>query len=458
MKRSPYLFIVSLLSLALSMVACNLSGAGSSPVVTAPPGETSDMPATGVSYISIPSDPSTIAAAVKDEVFPSNYGDNLQVNQYERPFQLDNTYRPDADIIWTFLSDDGDWYYFSTQIVGSNPATATLDAPYGIEIDINRNGRGEFLLWASPPYSTTWTKDNIQIFYDTNNDVGGPQPLLLDAPGFHGDGYDTLQFDRGSGPDPDAAWVRQAPLDPTYLEMAVKKSAIGYSAFLWNAWTDFDLADPAQFDYNDYYTAEQAGSPYAADPNFPLKALYGMDNTCRVAYGFTPVGDEPGLCSGDVTSIPTSDSSGGNTGVPVLVHGPTLTPTRPSGGQQPGGGQPGGGQPGGGVTATPPPPSGGSISGQIFIDNNINGVFDPGETATNSYSIELFHNGDCSGAPYGSYVTTPEGTFTINNLYPSTWCVRVYVPGYTVLPGNSQSGAVPAGGTLYLNYAVQPPG
>jgi hypothetical protein len=110
------------------------------------------------------------------------------------------------------------------------------------------------------------------------------------------------------------------------------------------------------------------------------------------------------------------------------------------------------------VTTTPPPPSGGSISGQIFIDNNINGVFDPGETATNSYSIELFHNGDCSGAPYGSYVTTPEGTFTINNLYPSTWCVRVYVPGYTVLPGNSQSGAVPAGGTLYLNYAVEPPG
>ena len=102
--------------------------------------------------------------ATKDEVNPATVGDNFYINLYERPFQLDNTYRPDADIAVTYISDNGGWYYFSTELIGPNPATKTMDSPIGYEIDFDRDGRGDFLLWATPPYSTSWTNTDVQIY------------------------------------------------------------------------------------------------------------------------------------------------------------------------------------------------------------------------------------------------------------------------------------------------------
>jgi hypothetical protein len=280
-------------------------------------------------------------AATKDEVNPSTVGDNFSINLYERPFQLDNTYRPDADIVATYIADNGDWYYFSTELVGPNPTTKTLDSPIGFEIDFDRDGRGDFLLWANPPYSTSWTNTAVQVYADTNRDVGNHRPMLSDAPStLQTDGYETLVEGNGGGPDPSAVWARQSPQNPNTLQIAVKKSLINQSSFLFWAWTDFDLGKPAVFDYNDFFTAQQAGSPYASDPNYPLKALFGMDNTCRVAYGFTPVGNEPGLCGSvqPVSTLKVIPTLGvvktpiivlipSNT--PVIIKKPTSTPVTP---------------------------------------------------------------------------------------------------------------------------------
>ncbi len=459
MRKHPYSFYATLICLMLVISACNLAtgsptvpaaGAGSSPEPGGPPagGGEAATATTGISYITMPTDPSTIVSATKDDIFPSSYGDNYPVNLYERPFQLDNVYRPDADIIWTFISDDGDWYYFSTQIVDSNPATKTMDTPYGIEIDVDLDGRGDFLLWATPPYATGWTKANVQLFTDPNNDVGGPRPLLSDAP-YNGNGYETLVFDRGSGPDPDTAWVRQAPLDPTYLQIAVKKTAIADSTFLWNAWTDFGLANPAQFDYNDFYTAQQAGSPYAADPNFPIKALYGMDNTCRVAYGFTPTGHEPGVCGGEqtVNNVPTTQPGGGYTGIPVLVR-QTPTPTNPP--SEP---------PGGGITVTPPPPSTGIITGFVYWDMNGNGVQDAGESPESSMPVYLYRD----GCAYTLGTTTPDsnGAYSFSGLALGTYCVMYAPPpGYNLgapgspVPGVGVNDVMPS----RIDFRILPPG
>ena len=301
-----------------SATATSLSPSTAAPAAGSP--TSSGMPAIAFSTLTAtvgstdtPGEPAAIIAATKDEVNPSTTGDNFSINRYERPFQLDKTYRPDADIVATYISDNGVWYYFSTEVMGPNPATKTMDSPIGFEIDFDRDGRGDFLLWATPPYSTTWTNTDVAVYADINRDVGNRRPMLSDAPTtLQSDGYETLIVSNGTGPDSSAAWARRSPQDPNVFQIAVKKSLINRTSFLFWAWTDFDLGKAAVFDYNDVYTALEAGSPYASSPYYPLKALFGMDNTCRVAYGFTPVGNEPGLCGG------VQPSAGTPNGIPTI--------------------------------------------------------------------------------------------------------------------------------------------
>ena len=57
------------------------------------------------------------------------------------------------------------------------------------------------------------------------------------------------------------------------------------------------LLAPASFDLNDGLNHEQAGASQVEFEYFyPVKALDQLDNSCRMAVGFTPSGEEPGLC------------------------------------------------------------------------------------------------------------------------------------------------------------------
>jgi hypothetical protein len=82
------------------------------------------------------------------------------------------------------------------------------------------------------------------------------------------------------------------------IQLAFKYSAIGNEPrFLWNGLADFGNRRPDWFDYNDHFTQAEAGSPLPIQADYyPLQALWGIDNTCRDAYGFAPTGAEPGLC------------------------------------------------------------------------------------------------------------------------------------------------------------------
>jgi hypothetical protein len=81
------------------------------------------------------------------------------------------------------------------------------------------------------------------------------------------------------------------------VDLAFKRSLVGgANMFLWNVWADDGVKNPASFDYNDHFSASEAGSPYK-DADYPLKALALVDNTCRETYHFTPTADIPGLCS-----------------------------------------------------------------------------------------------------------------------------------------------------------------
>ena len=228
----------------------------------------------------------------------ANGGDYLNQNLLERPFTTEEmVYRPDVDLVRVEISKGPTFYYFMLHLSDINSETNMLSAYYGVELDISRDGRGDLLLWALGDGSTEWSITDVFVYQDANDDVGGSRPLLAEAPNYSGDSYEKLLFSPDHLDDPDAAWKRVDPADDTVIQLAIKKSVLGNAeAFLWNAWADDGVKDPTKFDYNDFFTLTEAGSPIGGAADYPLKDLYLTDNTCRLAYGFEPTGNETNLC------------------------------------------------------------------------------------------------------------------------------------------------------------------
>jgi hypothetical protein len=304
----------------------------------------------------------------------TNGGENYNQNLFERPFNANtmDTYFPDLDIVHTFLGMDSEWVYVTIQLVDVGSG-GTLAGNYGVEIDRNVDGRGDVLIFASR-VGTDWSTEGVRIWLDDNGDVGGNYPMNSEAP-LAGDGYENMIFDSGYGSDPDAAWARINPNDPSSVQIAFKQSVIeGDMYFTWGAWADQGVFNPAWFDYSDHFTAEEAGSPLVEMTDFyPIKALFELDNTCRWAVGFTPTGSEPGICT---------------------------------------------------VPATPTPIRPGSISGKVFY-NGVNGGEDlgPGSSPLSGVNVEA-RSGDCSGpgGVVGSATTNASGDYSIS-VPAGTYCV-----------------------------------
>jgi len=222
------------------------------------------------------------------------YGDSYDINRFERPFMQDMTYVSDMDIVTFSLSDDGNWYYISIELISANPNNS-IGINYGVEIDDDADGFGDTIIWAEPPYTDEWTNSNVQVFEDTNHDTGGLSGELSDAPLTTTNGYDKLVFDRGLGDDPDLAWVRINAGSKATVQFAFKKS-LAEGGFMLGVLADAYMKDVMKLDYNDRFTAEVAGSPVRSNKNYPLGELFLFDNTCREAFGFKPNGYEPQLC------------------------------------------------------------------------------------------------------------------------------------------------------------------
>ncbi len=87
--------------------------------------------------------------------------------------------------------------------------------------------------------------------------------------------------------------------------MAFKYAAIGSpDDWTWGVWADEGVNKPEYFDYNDHFTATEAGSPTTGSSYYPVKAVAAVDNSCRWAVGFTPDGTEPGICYVPPTPTP----------------------------------------------------------------------------------------------------------------------------------------------------------
>lgn len=240
------------------------------------------------------SDPDSSATAAKKLVVA---GEKFASDLLERPFNANtmDVYFPYVDIIDTQSFKDAQWGYATITLSGTD-ANGRLPAKYGVELDLNRDGRGDWLILATNPTWTVFSTQGVQVFKDADGDVGGKFPIAADKPA-GGNGYESLVFDQGQGDDPGSAFVRVAPEDPKTVEFAFKLSVIGNpKSFMEGAWAGTDSLSPALFDLNDHFTHEQAGSPLPELVTYPLKDVYEIDNTCRMAIGFAPNGNEPGLC------------------------------------------------------------------------------------------------------------------------------------------------------------------
>jgi hypothetical protein len=233
-------------------------------------------------------------------------GDRFTFGRFERPFNANtmDVYFSQLDIVDTLVFQDETWIYGTIKLNKPDP-TSGFNGKYALEIDADRDGKGDWLVIASNPASTEWSVEGVQIYQDTNKDVGNVSPMFADEK-VTGDGFETLVFDQGTGADADSAWVRISPNDPNTLEFSVKRSVLNNpEKYLINMWAGTALLDPALFDLNDHFTHEQAG---AADPGlpifYPIKGIAELDNSCRMAVGFEPTGQEPGLCEVFIPNIP----------------------------------------------------------------------------------------------------------------------------------------------------------
>ena len=327
----PNYLACMIIALSIVLSSCNLpsnlptlSPTSADPPTAAPPSPTPKPQ--GVSPVSLPASRLDHAGDVDSSVDATKKrvpgGDQFVQGLYERPFNANSmdTYFPYIDIIDTQGFKDDTWGY-ATITLFSTDSNGKLPATYGVEVDTNKDGRGDWLILAAAPSSADWTTQGVKAWKDANKTVGGEKPLYADKS--TGDGYETLVFDEGKGDTPDGAWVRIDPGDPHTVDLAFKLSMLGSpDSFAMGSWAgSADSLDPSKFDFNDNMTHEQAGSPMPDYFVYPLKDLAEVDNTCKLAIGFSAAAEPvPGLC---VTIAP--HGPGQPTPPPFQFQPPNLT-------------------------------------------------------------------------------------------------------------------------------------
>lgn len=333
MPRAPSSFfrIFGFLVLAAAITGCQMQTTPAANPPTAPAATTADSPTDVPAATAVPP-PQTLPSSRLDaggDVNSSKDATNKTVpggdvfihDLYERPFNANtmDTYFPYLDIVGVQAFKDDTWGYATITMAGKD-SNGALSGQYAVELDLNRDGRGDWLIKASTVSSSQWTTAGVQAFQDANHDVGGTAPLTADPHVSKGDGYETLVFDQGKSGPADSAWVRIDPNDPTTVDLAFKLSMLGNpSAYTLGAWAGTDL-NPSLFDYNDHMTHAQAGSPNWGDTIYPLKDMAQIDNTCRLAIGFVGTAADSALCSVLVRTAPEKP------GAPPVIPPPPPPP------------------------------------------------------------------------------------------------------------------------------------
>ncbi len=211
--------------------------------------------------------------------------DQWERNYFERPVDESTTkFFPQLDILESSFGQNENWYYNRILVFSELVENLVLDGIYALEIDLDLDARGEILILAVSPGSyqmDEWHSDGVQVWFDSNDDVGGPQAVLADTIN-GGDGYETLMVDSGVGDDPDLAFVKTYSDQPGLIEFGFKANLLdGVEIFEWWVWAMREDLGAAKFDPVDF---------------FPQDTLFAIDNTCGWIYG-SYSRDLPNICN-----------------------------------------------------------------------------------------------------------------------------------------------------------------
>lgn len=301
--------------LSLLMLSLVFSVHQPTPVVAAgSPDETNDnlVPTSGTGKEQVVHDQVNTSTADQKRAFG---GEQYSTGRFERPFDMDMAYLPYLDIVKsTMQREDKNFIYVTLQVAAPISDSADKPARYGLMLDPNLDGRSEFLILAQKPTSTDWSVSGVDVWESTSAgnplaSENGPIPVTGSK------GYDVNLFSSGKGSKTDLAWIRLSPDKPDTVEIAFLNSMVGgeKGRFVWRPVTDGADYESTVYDLNVSYTIEQAGSPLGDSVFYPLKEVFAVDSTCRVASGYTASGKEPGLCplppAPDRPDEPSSPSS-----------------------------------------------------------------------------------------------------------------------------------------------------
>jgi hypothetical protein len=308
---------------SLLLSACNL------------PTLTPDPPTNTVSsayYTNYLLDCAVLNGGQTNPIQPPANCDRWQDNRYERPFNAErqDIYYPDVDILFSAFGQSGDWFFTRIALNSLRPGGQTLMGSYAVELDTDKDMRGDFLIVGTPQISSdqSWNPNGVQIWYDSNNDVGNHLPGQPDGP-YKGDGYDELLLDSGQGKNPGMAFMRVGEkYGHPYLELAFETRLVGDpDSFYWWTWADEGVRQPGSFDYHDAFDLQAAGEVYVRSQYFPAKSIADVDNTCIDSYGTEPPIGDSHFCRGDPAVNYIPPDSGCEDPIIDTVNSSILCPT-----------------------------------------------------------------------------------------------------------------------------------
>lgn len=288
-------YVKSVNIVAIIMVVAMALGAFSSPVAAADsdPNKPGEMPTIKTQTVH---DQTNEKTANDKTAFG---GDVFNLGWYERPFDQDMNYLPFIDLQTILMNrQDPNWVYVKMSMVNAIEEGADSKPLFGLEMDTDIDNRGEFLITVTAPRGTEWSTDGVTVLSNSDNMIGGVKPVLADTNPYEGKGYDTEVFKSGEGDDPNLVFARMSPSDPKTLEIAFKHSFVGGAKgkYMWFPWAMVGMQDPTKMEFNDHFSRDEAGSPIKTEGKYyPVKAVWGVDNTGRVPSGFEPTGLMPGL-------------------------------------------------------------------------------------------------------------------------------------------------------------------
>lgn len=263
----------------------------------------SDTPTPVIVHIDVPGEPPEHTSDMSDRSSAPlaeagrAIGDSFDRMVLERPFTSETMeYQDYVDIApGAELSLAPPWVYVSIFLVG--PPPPGIQVTYAVELDLNVDGRGEWLFTASTPFESEWSTNGVRAYLDINGDVGGKLPADAEPPPKTGDGYESIIFNQGISYDPDGVYARFRSDPVPTVQIAIKHTFIGRDkTLIWGVWAQAGEMYPQLFEYNDAMTLAEAGSPSISSQYYPLKALASIDSSCRWIQGILPRRNMPNLC------------------------------------------------------------------------------------------------------------------------------------------------------------------